>query len=84
MAVFMEYEGIEGNVTAEGYKTMKKHKNQQFENLEVVPKRVADIPQREREAMQSARRKELFDGQAHLANSPVGRAVANGFPLAVR
>lgn len=41
-------------------------------------------PKEQREAMEAARKAGTFDGAAHLANSPIGIAVAAGFPLAKR
>jgi len=63
---------------------MKKGVKQQLASIDVVPKLVAEMPQRERESMQLARKQGVFDGKAHLAKSPIGRAMAHGFPIAAR
>lgn len=58
-----------------------KHKN---DDAKALPKYIAEMPQRERDSMQKAREKGEFDGKDHLAKSPIGRAVARGFPLVPR
>ena len=63
---------------------MKKFIKQQLASIEEVPKFVAEMPKRERASMQRARKQGIFDGKAHLANSPIGRAMAHGFPVAIR
>lgn len=63
---------------------MKNHLNQELAKFQVVPKHIAEMPERERQAMQEARKNGLFNGKAHLANSPVARAMAHGFPVPIR
>ena len=65
-------------------KVMKKHINQQVAGLDELPRHVAEMPERQRQAMQKARQQGMFNGRAHLANSPIGRAMARGFPVPVR
>lgn len=38
-------------------------------------------PQAQRDAISAARKAGIFDASAHLAYSPMGKAVASGFPL---
>lgn len=65
-------------------KSMKKFINQQLAGYEELPEHVAEMPERQRKSMQKARRQGLFNGRDHLANSPIGRAMAHGFPVPVR
>lgn len=54
------------------------------DNAKELPVHIAEMPERQREAMQEARSKGEFNGKDHLAKSPIGRAVARGFPLISR
>lgn len=64
--------------------SMKKYINQQVAGFEELPKHVAEMPERQRKALQKARQQGLFNGRAHLANSPIARAMARGFPVPIR
>ncbi|WP_037986413.1 hypothetical protein WKI13_02455 [Teredinibacter turnerae] len=63
---------------------MKSSINQQVAGIEELPRHVAEIPERQRKAMQKARQQDLFNGRDHLANSPIGRAMLQGFPVPIR
>jgi len=58
-----------------------KRKVSQYSSAKKLPKHIANMPERQRKAMQKARKDGDFDAQAHLANSPIGRAAARGFPI---
>lgn len=60
---------------------MKNSNSSGSANKKTLPKHISEMPERQREAMQKARKDGTFNGQAHLENSPIGRAVASGFPL---
>lgn len=42
---------------------------------------ILNLPERQRESMQQARKDGTFDGKKHLEDSPIGKAVKVGFPL---
>lgn len=63
---------------------MKKPQPRDRSKHQSLPKDIADMPELERQAMEKARKEGKFDAKAHLANSPVGRAAAKGFPIPKR
>ncbi|MFL0800725.1 MAG: hypothetical protein K6L80_09780 [Agarilytica sp.] len=60
---------------------MEKSNSSSKDYDKALPEHIAEMPARQREEMQKARKKGEFDGKDHLAKSPIGRAVASGFPL---
>ncbi len=60
---------------------MKKAQPEDNLKHQPLPRHIADIPELERQAMEKARKEGKFDAKAHLANSPIGRAAAKGFPI---
>lgn len=48
---------------------MKKSKDNNEDDLKVLPKHIAEMPELQREDMQRARKEGTFDGKAHLAKS---------------
>ena len=63
---------------------MKNFINQRVAGCKELSKHIAEMPERQRKAMQKARQQGLFNGCAHLANSPIGRVMAKRFPVPVR
>jgi len=55
-----------------------------MKTLEIAPLDVRLISELQRKKMEIARRNGTFDAEKHLRESPIGRAVANGFPLVRR
>lgn len=54
-----------------------------FSDQEVIKnsRSLKNGPSAQREAIQEARARGIFDAKAHLLHSPMGKAIANGFPL---
>lgn len=64
-----------------GTTIMKKPQPGDKSKYHPLPKDIANMPVLERQAMEKARKEGKFDARAHLANSPIGRAAAKGFPI---